>query len=167
MVKHKCPVSLPIATVNAIVNGRFTWSDHSSPEAFSIFACFKPGPSTISTDSDDFLALQLKSSEGQGLSDADVARSTKVTLRIPNDEYQLGEFVGAFAIILSIIFGPNSTVCQVLRGWGSHIRDHELLYAQQMRADRTFGSKILALIDRAIQLYFRACMDEDSRMSAA
>lgn len=36
-----------------------------------------------------------------------------------------------------------------------------------MRADRTFGSKILALIDRAIQLYFRACMDEDNRMSAA
>jgi hypothetical protein len=36
-----------------------------------------------------------------------------------------------------------------------------------MRADRTFGSKILALIDRAIQLYFRACMDEDSRMGAA
>jgi hypothetical protein len=90
MVKHKCPVSLPIATVNAIINGRFTWSDHSSPEAFSIFACFKPGPSTISTDSDDFLALQLKSSEGQGLSDADVARSTKVTLRIPNNEHQQG-----------------------------------------------------------------------------
>ena len=67
----------------------------------------------------------------------------------------------------SIIFGPNSTVCQVLRGWGSHIREHEILYAQQMRADRTFGCKILALIDRAIQLYFRACLDEDNRTSAA
>jgi hypothetical protein len=114
MVKHKCPVSLPLATVNAIMNGRLTWSDHSNPEAFSIFACFKPGPSVIGADSDDFLALQLKSSEGQGLSDSDVARSTKVMLRIPKDEHQLGEFVSAFTIVLSIIFGPNSTVCQVL-----------------------------------------------------
>jgi hypothetical protein len=167
MVKQKCPVSLPIATVNAIINCRFTWSDHSNPEAFSIFACFKPGPSAVGADSDDFLALQLKSSEGQGLSDSDIARSTKVQLRIPHDEHQLGEFVGAFAIVLSIIFGPNSTVCQVIQGWGSHIREHEILYAQQMRADRAFGCKILALIDWAVQLYFRSCLDEENQMGAA
>jgi hypothetical protein len=88
-VVHKCPVSLPMATVNAILNGRLTWSDHTNPEAFSVFACFKPGPSAVGTAHDDFLALQLKSSEGQGLSEADVIRSTKVTFRAPQDEHQL------------------------------------------------------------------------------
>jgi hypothetical protein len=35
----------------AILHGRFTWSDDTSPEAFSVFACFPPNlpPSTLST----------------------------------------------------------------------------------------------------------------------
>jgi hypothetical protein len=96
-----------MATVNAILNGRLTWSDHTNPEAFSIFACFKPGPSNIGTTQDDFLALQLKSLEGQGLSEADVIRSTKVTFRAPQDEHQLGEFIGAFSLVLTIIMDPT------------------------------------------------------------
>jgi hypothetical protein len=76
--QHKCPISLPLAMVNAIQNGCLTWSDHSNPEALSIFACFKPGTSALGTSSDEFLALQLKSTKGKGLSDADVTQSTKV-----------------------------------------------------------------------------------------
>jgi hypothetical protein len=165
--QHKCPVSLPLATVNVILNGRLTWSDHTNPEAFSIFACFKPGASAMGTSSDEFLALQLKSAEGKGLSDVDVARSTKVELRAPTDVHELGEFIGAFALVLAFIFGPNATVHKAVHGWLAHIQAHELLYTQQLHADRAFGCKILALIDRAIQLYFRECMHTDRQVGAA
>jgi len=165
--RHKCPISLPLATVNAILNGRLTWSDHTNPEAFSIFACFKPGALAINTTSDEFLALQLKSSEGKGLSDADVARSTRVEHRAPRDVHELGEFIGAFALILAFIFGSSSTVHKAINGWVTHIRDNELLYTQQIQADRAFGCKVLALIDRAVQLYFRECMVRDRQLGAA
>jgi hypothetical protein len=154
--QHKCPISLPLATVNAILNGRLTWSDHTNPKAFSIFACFKPGASAlVGTSSDEFLALQLKRAKGKGLSDADIARSTKVEHRVPTNVHELGEFIGAFSLVLAFIFGPNATVHQAVHGWLAHIQSHELLYTQQLNADRTFGCKILALIDQAIQLYFR------------
>jgi hypothetical protein len=163
---HKCPVSLPLATVNAILYGRFTWSDETTPEAFSIFACFQSEPSAVGTHSDDYLALQLKSSEGLGLSDADVSQSTKVILRIPRTEHQLAEFIGAFALVLSILFGPRAVIHIAVQGWLTHIRDNQMVYTQLMRADLAFGSKVLALIDRAVQLYFRACMDS-TRQAAA
>jgi hypothetical protein len=156
---HKCPVSLPIATVNAILHGRFTWSEETNPEAFSIFACFSPEPSAVDTHSDDYLALQLKSAEGQGLSDTDVSRSTKVILRVPCMEHQLAEFIGAFALLLSTLFGPHAPVHLAVQSWLAHIRENQMVYAQLIRVDTTFGSKVLALIDRAIQLYFRACLD--------
>jgi hypothetical protein len=165
--RHKCPISLPLATVNAILNGRLTWSDHTNPEAFSIFACFKPGAQAVSTTSDEFLALQLKSSEGKGLSDSDVARSTKIEHRAPRDVHELGEFMGAFALVLAFIFGADSTVHKAVRGWVTHVRANELLYTQQVQADRAFGCKVLALIDRAVQLYFRECMDRDRQLGAA
>jgi hypothetical protein len=146
-VVHKCPVNLPYSTINAILNGRLTWADQTNPEAFSVFSCFKPGPSTTDTSSDDFLALQLKSAEGKGLSDADVARSTKVIHRIPHDEHQLGEFIASFALVLSIIFSPKSSICEAVSSWVTHICDNE--NAQQMRADRyTFFRSL----DRAIFL---------------
>jgi hypothetical protein len=157
---HKCPASLPLATVNAILHGRFTWSDDTSPEAFSVFACFPPEPSAVNTQhADDFLAMQLKSAEGHGLSDSDVSRSTKVILKVPRTEHQLAEFIGAFALLLSILFGPQATIHLAIQGWLTHIREHQLVYAQLIRTDPAFGSKVLALIDRGVQLYFRACLD--------
>jgi hypothetical protein len=41
-----------------------------------------------------------------------------------------------------------------------------MVYAQLMRTDPAFGSKVLALIDRATQLYFRACLDPARRAGA-
>jgi hypothetical protein len=158
-VVHKCPVNLPYSTVNAILNGRLTWADQTNPEAFSVFSCFKLGPSTTDTSSDNFLALQLKSAEGKGLSDANLAHSTKVIHRIPHDEHQLGEIIAGFALVLSIIFGPKSTICKAMSCWVTHICDNEMVYTQQMCADQAFGAKVLPLIDRAVQLYFRASLD--------
>jgi hypothetical protein len=166
--QHKCPVSLPLAMVNAILNGRLTWSDHTNPKAFSIFSCFKPGASAlVGTSSNEFLALQLKSAKGKGLSDADIARSTKVEHRVPTNVHELGEFIGAFSLVLAFIFGPNATVHQAVHGWLAHIQSHELLYTQQLNADHTFGCKILALIDWAIQLYFCKCMHADHQVGTA
>jgi hypothetical protein len=54
-----------------------------------------------------------------------------------------------------------------VHGWLAHIQSHQLLYTQQLNADCTFGCKILALIDRAIQLYFRECMHADRQVGAA
>lgn len=102
--------------MNTILNGHLTWADQTNPEAFLIFLCFKPGPSPTDTSSDDYLALQLKSAEGKGLSYVDIARSTKVVHRIPLDEYQLGEFIARFAIVLSLIFGPKAAICEAMRG---------------------------------------------------
>jgi hypothetical protein len=83
---HKCPVSLPLATVNAILHGRFTWSNDTSPEAFSVFACFPLEPSAINTHhADDFLAMQLKSAKGHGLSNLAVSRRKKVILKVPRN----------------------------------------------------------------------------------
>lgn len=48
--------------------------------------------------------------EGKGLSDADVACSTKVIHQIPLDEHQLGEFVASFALVLPLAFGPNAII---------------------------------------------------------
>jgi hypothetical protein len=120
----------------------------------------------VATTTDDYLAMQLKSAEGQGLSDSDVSRSTKVTLRIPHNEHQLAEFIGAFSLLLSLLFGPSAPIHLAVQGWISHIQDHQTVYAQLMRADIGFGCRLLALIDRAIQLYFRACLDPNRQPGA-
>jgi hypothetical protein len=109
---HKCPVSLPLATINAILHGRFMWSDDTSPEAFSIFACFPPEPSTISTHhADNFLAMQLKSAKVHSLSNSEVSRSMKVILKVPRTEHQLAKFIGAHSLWIPSHHPPCRPKC--------------------------------------------------------
>ena len=91
----------------------------------------------------------------------------KVEHRAPWDVHELGEFIGAFALVLTFIFGADSTMHKAVHGWVTHVRAHELLYTQQVQADCTFGCKVLALIDRAVQLYFCDCMVRDQHIGAA
>jgi hypothetical protein len=84
-------------------------------------------------------------------------------LKVPRMEHQLAEFIGAFALLLSILFGSQATIHLAIQGWLTHICEHKLVYAQLIWMDPAFGSKVLTLIDRGIQLYFRACLDPSAK----
>jgi hypothetical protein len=116
-----------------ILNGCLTWANQTIPEAFSIFSCFKPGLSTTDMSSDDFLALQLKSStsEGKDVYNADISHSPASTKTIhqiaPLNEHQLRDFITSFALVLSLLFGLKSTICEAMGSWVTHICNDKMV----------------------------------------
>ena len=155
---HNCPTSVPMATALAITMGRFTWPNETVPDAFSIFAFAPMDLGGTTNPTDEFVHLQLKSDEGKGLSDADVARSTKVQHRLPRTEHSLGHMFAAFGIVLQVLFGEESDPFRAMQGWVKHYERFPTVYANLMHADAAFGARVLSLIDRGFQLYFRMCL---------
>ncbi len=158
--KHKCSATLPLSTCVAIHMGKLRWDSVDIPEAFSLLACYHWSASAAEAsqfDGADAVSMHLRASEGNGISDADVQRATKVVLLAPRDIDVLGKQLGIFAVICGAIFGTKSQLVRELYEWIKHILDHETTYKNLQARDPTFATKLACFIDRKIQLHLMEC----------
>ena len=75
--KKCCSINVPLSTCVALYSGSICWMGIMKPEAFSMLACYHLA-SSHTMSSMDTAGLHLKAAKCFGLSDADVAKATKV-----------------------------------------------------------------------------------------
>ena len=165
---HKCPVNIPLSTVVAMTSGRFLRVNATRPGAWSAFCCF-PFHSSATAEADDSeaIALHLKSTEGKGLSETDVSRSTKIVHSAPIDTDELGYFITGFGHLTKLSFGDSSLPYRAIADWAIHLKDHIQTYKDCQHSDPKFVTRVLARIDHGIQQFLRACAIPESRGTAA
>jgi len=96
----------------AIQFGKLLWVDTNHPKPFSLLAMFHLTASAMSTQivsSIDEVSLHLKSVEGLSLSDADIAKATKLKLVTPTDINMLAKMLGVFMCMIGAILGEMAS----------------------------------------------------------
>jgi len=150
--------------VLAMCSRSFIQLNPLQPHAFSVFSCvpLQPGVST----GNDSMSFHLKATEGKGLSDADVSKSSKTVHTAPLDDAELGTMLVGFAHVISHCFLDTSDMFAAIVDWTEHIKNHNLLYRNLISADHSFPAKLLARIDHGIQQYLVALRDPLQRRRA-
>lgn len=165
---HKCPVNVPLSTVVAMMAGRFLRVNATRPGAWSAFCCFPFNSSaTVEADDSTAIALHLKVTEGKGLSEMDVSRSTKIVHSAPVDTDELGYFLTGFGHLTKLAFGESSLTYCAIAEWANHLKDNIQTYKDCQHSDPRFVTRVLARIDHGIQQYLRACAIPESRGTSA
>ena len=123
----QCPICLPESVVVAIREGLLLWPRADQPGAFSVFSCGPVDPQGV-MDATDMMTLQLASTEGQGLSDQQIAKATKICHQVPSSVYELSDFLRNFEGLLQLLFGKSSALCTAIQQWLLHIAQNQLTY---------------------------------------
>ncbi len=153
----QCAANIPMATCQAILMGKFRWSNIESPEAFSVLACFHSAADGVNSNEINAMELQMKAVEGVGLSDADVLKATKLVLAAPKTIDDLAKQLSVLAMLLTCVLGAEATITKEMIGWTSHIRDQEMSYRNLAGIDSAFPLKLACFIDKSMQFYFKNC----------
>jgi len=136
------------------------WMDLNQPKAFSILAMFHlaaTATSSFTLSGEEEVRLHLKSTEGLGLSDADIAKATKILLVAPTNADMLAKMLGVMMCVLSTILGEAAPLSKATTHWVDHIGEHKMTNNNMKRANPAFPLQLACLIDKHIQLYLRAC----------
>ena len=131
------------------------------PEAFSMLACYHLASSHTML-SMDAAGLHLKSAEGFGLSDADVAKATKVILLAPQSKDMLANMCAVFAMLLALTFGKKAPVTTAFLDQCHNFRDNEDSFQMRAAADPTFPLQVVVYLDWSFQLYLGDCVHASS-----
>jgi len=161
----KCSANIPLSTCVAIQLGKLLWADTNHPEPFSLLAMFHLAASATSTrlvSGIDEVSLHLKSVEGLGLSDADIAKATKLMLVAPTDINMLAKMLGVFTCVTGAIFGETAPLTKAMGDWVDHMTMKETAYINATAANPAFPLQLGCFIDRRVQMYLEDCQDAAS-----
>lgn len=156
-VTKKCSTSLPLSTVVAMHMGRLCWADKHNPEAFSILSCYhlamRPRSLSCAAQSDtamdgrDSLRLHLRSTEGDGLSQTDIDKGTKMVFYAPESIDVAAKQISIFCMLLAFVFGKDSECVRAFNSWPEHITQFEMDYRQAQSANSMFATRLVCFLD--------------------
>jgi hypothetical protein len=146
--------------VSCLWNGDYMWLTPDYPSGISIFFC--PELSTVNSfelEKDRSLALADKVKQG------DIEKITKQKFHIPQNIMEMVWMTQNFQTIVSLCFGPKSHSALFLEDWAKHMYNNRLMYKSLLASDQTFFVQVLFSIDRALQIHWKSCCDNNSRES--
>jgi hypothetical protein len=146
--------------VSCLWNGDFMWLTPDCPSGVSIFFC--PELSTINSaelEKDRTLPLADKVKHG------DLEKLSKQKFTIPTNIMEKVWMTQNFHSIVSLCFGPQSHSAIFLDNWAKHMYHHRLMYKSLLASDPTFFVQVLFFIDRALQIHWKSCCDNNQRDS--
>ena len=131
------------------------------PEAFSMLACYHLASSHTML-SMEATGLHLKSAKGFGLSDADVAKATKVILLAPQSMDMLAKMCTVFTMLLALTFGEKAPMTTTFLDQCNYFHNKDDLYWMRAAADPTFPLQVVVYLDWSFQLYLGDCVHASS-----
>ena len=121
--KKCCSTNISLSTCVALYSGSIHWMGIMKPEAFSMLTCYHLA-SSHTMSSMEAAGLHLKSAKGFGLSDADVAKATKVILLAPQSMDMLVKMCAVFAMLL-LTFGEKAPMTTAFLNQCNDFRDKQ------------------------------------------
>jgi hypothetical protein len=146
--------------VSCLWNADYLWITPDYPSGVSIFFC--PELSTVNSaelEKDRTLALVDKIKHG------DLDKLSKQKFSIPCNIMEMVWMAQNFHAIISLCFGSQSHSAIFLEDWAKHMYHHRLMYKSLQASDPTFFIQVLFSIDRALQIHWKSCCDNNNRDS--
>lgn len=156
-VKKQCECVVPLPTCATTHMGKLRWSSLDHPEAFSILACCHLAPGSAPTVGKDGLAMHLRTTEGAGLNDSDVAKVTKVALFPPNSVDVLAKQFGVFGCLCGAWGGEQSDLQMEMDDWVAHVLKHEMTYCSLQHSNPRFATELACFVNHRAQLCLWDC----------
>jgi hypothetical protein len=141
-------------------HGDFFWLLPDSPSGVSIFFC----PETKSLN-----AAELEKEKNFALADKvksdDIEKLSKQRLSLPTSVMDMVWMTQNFLAVISLCLGPKSLSATFLKDWADHMYENRLMYSSLQASDPTFFTKVLFVIDNALQTHWRSCSTSQDRLS--
>jgi hypothetical protein len=93
----------------------------------------------------------------------DLEKLSKQKFTIPTNIMEMVWMTQNFHSIVSLCFGPQSHSAIFLDNWAKHMYHHRLMYKSLLASDPTFFVQVLFSIDRALQIHWKSCCDNNQR----
>jgi len=131
------------------------WLSPDSPSGISLFFCAE----SFSTDADTGYALLEK------IERSDIQKASKQTLEIPRDYSSALWMIKNLRTVLNLYLGQNSPASKCLLSWINHFENNRVNYRSLHQSDPSFLTQVLYSIDRALQIYWISCSENEERRS--
>ena len=109
-------------TFSALQKGFFFWDRKDLPSNFSIFLCGKPTP--ISSTTSETITFSMRSENGNGLTDSEIARSMKQVKQLPSDIHEALEQFQNLHSLCELIFGEDAIITKAIKTMYKHIMNN-------------------------------------------
>jgi len=140
--------------VSALHKGFFFWDHKNLPSNFSIFLCSKPTP--ISSTASETITFAMKSENGNGLTDSEIAKTLWQVKQLPRDIHEVLEQLQNLYSLCTLVFGEQATVTKAIKTMYQHIMNNKEHYSSHQAHDDTFLINVLQRLDTAVQLHIRS-----------
>ena len=131
------------------------WLSPDSPSGISLFYCAE----SLKSDSDQGYALLDK------IERSDILKVSKQTLEIPKNYSAALWMIKNLRAVLNLFLGQNSSSSKCLSSWITHFESNRVNYRSLQEANQTFLTQVLFAIDRALQIYWLSCSEQENRRS--
>ena len=159
--KEKCPFDPSQGLVTALHLGQLIWDSPDFPSNFTVFLCERALPKGF--NSNQSKQLHIKSTEGLGLTEADISKVTKQVLRIPKTYFDALSMLQNFYALINLFLGPNSSLAEAVSSCVKHMIEHGVIYEARQHDDPTFLTQVLFAIDSRVQLHLASCEEHPNR----
>jgi len=131
------------------------WLSPDSPSGISLFFCSE----SLSSDTDIGYALLDK------IERSDIQKASKQTLEIPQNYSSALWMLKNLRVVLNLYFGQKSPASICLLSWINHFEINRVNYRSLQHSDPSFLTQVLYSIDRALQIYWLSCSENEERRS--
>ncbi len=162
---HLHDASFSIGFTQALYNGRFLWSDGSTPSNFSPFCIFEVEPLLAAEQQNRHFILHIIQTQGKGRTLDEIKSASKQVVKAPTTYTELIQQLKYFCGACEIFFGAFSASTASITALIVNIEKHKQVFKARENQDKTFVSKFLFAIDTRMQMWLEECLTQPLRVN--
>jgi hypothetical protein len=152
-----------IGFTQALYNGKFLWSDRSTPSNFSPFSIFEVEPLLAAEQQNRHFVLHIIQTQGKGRTVDEIKASNKQVVKAPTSYNDMTQQLRYFAGACSIFFGEFSVATSGINALIGAIDKYKHIFKAREAREKEFVSKFLFAVDTRMQLWLEECSTLTSR----
>ena len=160
---HLNDAAFSIRFTQALYNGRFLWSDSSTPSNFSPFCIFEIEPLLAAEQQNRHFILHIVQTQGKGRTLDEIKSSSKQQVKAPTTYTEQIQQLKYFAGACEIFFGPNSASTASIKALITSIDKYKPIFKAREARETIFVSKFLFAVDTRMQMWLDECMTQPAR----
>jgi hypothetical protein len=93
----------------------------------------------------------------------DARKASNQKIEVPSSYIAAFCMIKNMRAVFSQLFGEKSQTSKCLSSWIAHFEFNRVYYSILQEANKSFLSQVLFAIDRALQIYWQSCSDNEDR----
>jgi hypothetical protein len=149
-------VAFSAGFTQALYNGRFRWSDQSTPSNFSPFSTFEVDPINLSDQQNCHFIIHIILTQGKGRTIDKIKSSNKQIVKAPSSYLEMIQQLKYFAGAYDIFFGEHSVATASIITLISVVKKYKQPFKAKAIEEGDFVSKFVFAVDKQMQMLFKS-----------